>query len=31
MDKTFFGTVPQWLFLHDFQSVTGKKKPRRTA
>jgi hypothetical protein len=28
LDKTFSGTVPQWLFLQDFQPVTEhKKKP----
>jgi hypothetical protein len=30
-DKRFSGSVPQWLFLEDFQPVTEKKKPRRTA
>jgi hypothetical protein len=25
------GTLPQWQFLQDFQPVTGKKKPRKTA
>ena len=25
------GTLPQWLFLQDFQPVTEKKKPRKTA
>lgn len=29
LDKTFSGTLPQWLFLQDFQPVTEhKKKPR---
>jgi hypothetical protein len=25
------GTLPQWQFLQDFQPVTEKKKPRKTA
>jgi len=27
VDKTFSGTIPQWLFLADFQPVTETKKP----
>jgi hypothetical protein len=27
---TFSGTLPQWLFLQDFQSVTERKKKVRT-
>jgi hypothetical protein len=26
LDKSFSGTVPQWLFLQDFQPVTERKK-----
>jgi hypothetical protein len=26
-DKSFSGTLPQWLFLADFQPVPAKKKP----
>jgi hypothetical protein len=26
--RTFSGTLQQWLFLPDFQPVTGKQKPR---
>jgi hypothetical protein len=29
LDKTFSGTVPQWLFLQDFQPVTERKKTGR--
>ena len=31
LDKTFSGTLPLWLFLKDFQPVTGKKKTSRPA
>ena len=30
-DKSFSGTLPQWLFLADFQPVPEKKKPPKTA
>jgi hypothetical protein len=31
-DKSFSGSVPQWLFLQDFQLVSdSKKKARETA
>jgi hypothetical protein len=29
LDKAFSGTLPQWLFLQDFQPVTEKKKKAR--
>jgi hypothetical protein len=28
LGRTFSGTLQQWLFLPDFQPVTGKQKPR---
>jgi hypothetical protein len=28
LDKSSSDTLPQWLFLQDFQPVTGKSKPR---
>jgi hypothetical protein len=28
-DKTFSGTLPEWLFLPDFQPVTEREKKRR--
>jgi hypothetical protein len=32
VDKSFSGTLPQWLFLQDFQPLPDKKKkPRRPA
>jgi len=31
VDKSIAGTLPQWLFLQDFQPVTERKNPRRTA
>jgi len=29
LDKTFSGTLPQWLFPQHFQPVTERKKKRR--
>jgi hypothetical protein len=29
LDKRFSGTLPQWLFLQDFQPVTERKKKGR--
>jgi hypothetical protein len=28
LDKTFSGTVSPWVFLEDFEPVTGRQKPR---